>query len=495
MAFNPSAPFGQSSQPAFGQLSQQPQQPNAANPFGAAASSGSPPGGKITFGTRAAAGQQPAAAKTPPAQFPTLFGSAAGNGQNNPSFGIDTGGLFGGGGSGQSAQSTALGNTPQFGGNAPGSGFSGAGFGAFGQGKQNGQGYNGFGTPAAAAVSSSAAVTPSPPNASGFSGAGFGAFGEGKQTGQGFNGFGAPIAAATSPSDAPAQPSNAFARLGVRVSPAPAADKQSHSNGPGPSPFARLGQTAPAAAGNSGTQPSTQAGALFGNQQTGNSFGFGSGPAVGANPFGALTSEAAIQPVDFGRAAKRNHFQQQQQAAPDQQQARSDKQPRSAEQPKRHKSPALLPKQLSSQLQQANTSSQAPAPSSDLADPAAMAARSQRFGPARPQSGGGSSWRSSAAAGPTDADADTTDDLQGAVQYVICCARLWCHEQSQHCSHMYCPCQFCTLSCDVDCASQHVTKTTHVLRDDIQPLSTIGVGCVPSSVGKLCTWLTVWSTS
>lgn len=435
MAFNPSAPFGQSSQPAFGQPSQQAQQaqqPNTATPFGAAASSGSPPGGKITFGTRAAAGQQPAAAKTPPAHFATLFGSAAGNGQNNPNSGIATGGLFGRGGSSPSAKGTALGTTPQFGGNAPGSGFSGAGFGAFGQGKDTGLGFNGFGAPAAATAVSPSAAAPSPPNASGFSGAGFGAFGQNKQTGQGFNGFGAPTAAATSSSVAPTQPSNAFARLGARVSPAPAAGKQVHSNGSGTSPFARLGQTAPAAAGNSVPQPSTQAGALFGNQQAGNSFGFGSGPAGGSNPFGALTSGAAIQPVDFGRAAKRTHLQQQQQqTAPDRHQTQGHqaivgKQPQSEQQhTKRHKSPAMLPKQLSNQLQQANTSSQAPAPSDDLADPAAMAARSQRFGPARPQSGGGSSWRSSAAAGLADADADTTDDQQGAIHGGICCARLW----------------------------------------------------------------------
>lgn len=477
MAFNPSAPFGQSSQPAFGQPSQQPQQPNTANPFAAPASSGSPPGGKITFGTRAAAGQQPAAAKTPPAQFPTLFGSAAEKGQNNPNSGIGTGGLFGSGGSSPSAQGTALGTTPQFGGNAPGSGFSGAGFGAFGQGKQTGQGFNGFGAPAAAAVSSSAAA-PSPPNASGFSGPGFGAFGQSKQTSQGFNGFGAPTAAATTSSAAPAQPSNAFARLGARVSPAPAADKQNHSNDSGASPFARLGQTAPTAASTPGTQPSTQAGPLFGNQQAGNAVGFGPGPAVGSNAFGALASGAAIQPGDFGRAAKRTHFQQQQQqqqqTAPERHQAQADKQTRSEQQhPKRHKTPALLPKQLSNHLagsgfQPANTSSQAPAPGNDLADPAAMAARSQRFGPARPQSGGGSSWRSSAAAGLTDTDADTTDDQQGAVQYGICCARVVVSSPIAKLQASALPLSVLHLvmvyACDVDCTSQHATETIHVVR-------------------------------
>ena len=372
MAFNLSAPFGQSSQPAFGQSSQQPQQPNAANPFGAPASSGSPLGGKITFGARAAATQQPAASNAPAAQPPTLFGSLAGGGQNNLNFGNGTGGLFGGEGSSQTAQGTAFGSTQPFGGSAPGSAFSGASFG------------------------------------------GFGTFDQGQQAGQGFSGFGAPAAAGNSTSSAAPSPSNAFARLGARVTPEPAADKQSNGSSFETPPFGWLGQATLTAAGTSGTQSSTQNGGLFGNQQAGTGFGFGSGPALGSNPFAAPASGATVQPGDFGRAAKRNQLQQQQETGADQQQAHTDKHPHSEQQPKRPKSPALLSKQLRNQRQQTNASSQAPAPSSDLADPAALAARSQRFGPARPQSGGGSAWRAFAAAGP-DAGADTTDDQQGAV--------------------------------------------------------------------------------
>ena len=370
MAFNLSAPFGQSSQPAFGQASQQPQQPNTANPFGAPSSSGSPPGGKITFGARAAAAQQPAASNTPPAQPGILFGSSVGDGQNSLNF-AGTGGFFGGGTSSQSAQVNASGTTPPFGGSAPGSGFSGSGFGTFGQGQQAGQGFGGFGAPAAAVSSSSAAPSPS----------------------------------------------NAFARLGARVTPAPAADKQSDANSFGTPPF---GRPALAGAGNSATQPSTQIGGLLGNQQAGNAFGFGSGPALGVNPFAVPTFGATVQPREFGRAAKKNQLQQQQQTGADQQQAQTDKHLNSEQQLKRPKSPALLPKQLPTQQQQVNASSQPPVPSSELADPAALAARSHRFGPARPKSGGGSSWRAFAAAGPTDADADTTDDQQGAVCLLEC---------------------------------------------------------------------------
>lgn len=379
MAFNLSAPFGQSSQPAFGQPSQQPQQPNTANPFGAPASSDSHTGGKITFGARAAATQQPAASNAAPAQPPTLFGSPAEGGQNSLKFGSGTGGLFGGGGgSSQSAQDTALGSTPPFGGSAPGSGFSGAGFGTLGQGQQAGQGFSGFGAPAAAAFSLSSAAP---------------------------------------------SPSNAFARLGARVTPDPAADKQSNGNSFETPLFGRLGQAALAAAGTSSTQLSTQNGGLFGNQQAGTAFGFGSGPSLGSNPFAAPSSGATVQPGDFGRAAKRNQLQQQQQTGADQQHAQTDQHPHFEQQPKRPKSPALLPKQMRHQRQHTNASSQASAPSSDLADPAALAARSQRFGPALPQSGGGSSWRAFAAAGP-DADAVTTEDQQGVVcrpNHLQCC--------------------------------------------------------------------------
>ena len=377
MAFNFSAPFGQSNQPAFGQLSQQPQQPNTANPFGAPGISGSPPAGKITFGARAVSQQQPAASNTSPAQPSTLFGSLAGDGQNSSSFGFGTGGLLGGAEGSQSAQNTALGPTPPFGGSAPGSGFSGAGFGTFGQGQQGGQGFGGFGAPAAAVSSSSAAPSPS----------------------------------------------NPFARLGARGTPAPAADKQSNANSFGTPPFGQLFQMDLAAAGNSATQPSMQDNGVFGNQQAGSAFNFGSGPALGSNPFAAPISGATVQPGDFGRAAKRNQLQHQQQTGADQQQVQTHKHPQSEQPPKRSKSPALLPKQLPNQRLQANASSQAPGPSSDLADPTALAARSQRFGPARPQTVGGSSWRASAAAGPIDADADTTDDQQGAV----------CHQQLVPC--------------------------------------------------------------
>ena len=378
MAFNLSAPFGQSSQPAFGQPFQQSQQPSTANPFGAPASSGNPPGGKITFGARAVTAQQPAASSIPSAQPSTLFGAPAGDSQHSPHFGTGTGGLFGGGGGSQSAQGTALATTPPFGGSAPGSGFSGAGFGTFGQGHQAGQGFGGFGAPAAAVSSSSSAAT---------------------------------------------NPSNAFARLGARAPPAAAADKQSNANGFGTPPFGQLGQAALAAAGNSATQPSTQNGGAFGNQQARTAFSFGSGSALGSDPFATPTSGATVQPGDFGRAAKRKHLQQQQQTGADQQQAQPDKNPHCEQQPKQPKSPALLLKQLPKQRQHANASSQAPAPSSDFADPAALAARSQRFGPARPQSGGGTPWRGLAAAGPTDAEADTTDDHQGAVRHLECKAK------------------------------------------------------------------------
>lgn len=383
MAFNPSAPFGQSSQPAFGQP---PQQPNPANAFGAPSSANSPLGGKITFGARAAAGQQPAASSGTPGQPSTLLGSAAADGQNSINFGTGTGGLFGSGGSSQLTQGTALGSTPAFGGIAPGSSFPSAGFGTFGNGQQTSQGFSGFG--AAAAVSSS------PPASS---------------------------------------PSNAFARLGARASAAPA-DKQSNTNSFGTPLFGRLGQTTQASGA---AQPSTSSGILFGNQQAGTAFGFGGGSAKSTNPFAVPTSASSVQPVDFGRAAKRSHLQQQQTGA-DQQQAQADKHPQPEQHPKRPKSPALLSKQLPNQRQQPNASNQAQALSNDLADPAALVARSQRFGPGRPQSGGGSSWRASTSSGPADADADITDDQQGAVCNLLSNVAISAHSALCYVWHRMC---------------------------------------------------------
>lgn len=371
MAFNSSAAFGQSSQPfkssaAFGQSSQpvfgQFLPPNTANAFGAPASSISPPNGRITFGARATAASQPNSSNGA-SQAPLVWGPAAGDSQNSPKFGAGAGGVFGSAGASQSAQGPALGTTPPFGGTSPGSTAGFAGF----TGTSN--------------------------------------FSNGQQT-KGFGSFGAVAAAVSSPPAA----SSPFARLGTRVVAAPAADMHSNGspNGFGTPVFGRLGQTAQsAAAGTSAAQPSAPTGIVFGNQQATAAFGFGTGSSLGTNPFAVPTSGAPVQHVDFGRAAKRKQPQQQQAGAGQQQQAQADRH-RPEQQPKRSKAPAVLHRQVFRQRQTQPLST-------DLADPAALAARSQRFGPGQPQPGEGSTWGPSGSAVPTEAEEDTTDDQQGTV--------------------------------------------------------------------------------
>ena len=360
MAFNASAPFGQASQPTFGQPSQQPQ---TANPLGPSASSSSPPGGKITFGARATGGQQPAG---PDAQPPALFGAPTGAGQSNQAFGS---GSFGGNGA---AMPFGQGSAASM--NGPGRSSLSGGFGAFtGTGFGNHQ-PSGQGSPASEAV------------------------------------------VATPPAHAAFTASGAFAQAGTGTEVQPAAKTQSTlANGFGTSPFSRLGSPAPTL---TASQTSTSVSSAFGQQQTSSAFGFG--PGSGTNPFPAPTFGAPVQPGDFGRAAKRKQVPQQL-ASSDQTHVPGSNQ-QLHQQLKRPKSPTLVPRQLSSQRQLANASGQSQPPSSDLSDSAALAARSQRFGPPRQQSdSGGPFGRLSVSAAPTDRNGDTTDDQQGTPTAICSC--------------------------------------------------------------------------
>lgn len=412
MAFNASSPFGQPSQPAFGQA---PQPPNTSYGFGAPATSASAPKGKITFGARAAAVQQPTALIGAPSQSSSAWGAAAGNSQSSPNFVASSGGLFGNAGASQPAQGFASGTPSPFWGSPPGSSLSTTGFGgsastnAIRNGQQTGQGFGGFG-----GSTSTNAIGNSQPTGQGFGifggSAGTMAFGKSQQTGQGFGSFGAAASAAVSSSPTAARP---FARLGARVTAAPAADIPSNgnANGFGTPLFGQLGQTAPPAAGISAAQsPTPTTSVHFGTQQAVPPFGFGTAPALGSNPLAAPTSGAPVQPVAFGRAAKRKQSQQQPTGVGGQQQQAQADCHRPEQQPKRTKAPAVLHKQLSKQRR-------AQPLSTDLADPAALAARSNRFG--RPQPWAGSSQAPPASAVvPTDTDGDT-DDQQGTVHSLL----------------------------------------------------------------------------
>lgn len=367
MAFN--APFGQVSQPAFGQP---PQQPQSANPFGPAVSSSRPPGGKITFGARATGGQQPSGPDAQPAAF---FGAPPGGSQSNQAFG--TGSFVGNG----AANPLGQGGSASF--MNPGISSLSGGFGAF-------------------------------------TGTGFG---NSQPSGQGFPASGAPAAAATPPAPAALTPASAFAQPRTAAEAQPAAKTPSTlANGFGTSPFSRLGSPAPTVTASSAAQPSTSNGPTFGQQQaaSASAFGFSIGQGSGTNPFAAPSSGAPVQPVDFGRAAKRKQAQQQQSGSDQPHVQVSSQQPH--QQLKRPKSPALVPRQLSSQHQPANVTGQSQPPSSDMSDPAALAARSQRFGPPRRQSDlGGPAGRPSASAAPTDRDGDITDDQQGTMNAICNC--------------------------------------------------------------------------
>ena len=358
MQFNTSAPFGQASQPAFGQP---PQQPPTANVFGASTSS--PPGGKIIFG--AAAGQQPAKVSEPAAQPGSVFGTLNRADQSNQGFGSAVTALnpFG------NEAANAFGQGSLNSGNGPSMNGTGSGFGL--------SAGSGFGA---------------------YSGTGFGS----QQPNKGFQGFGAAAGASSAP--AASTPSGAFARLGPQAQPAAEA-QNTFANGVGASPFGRLGQPAQTPTASSAA-PFMSGGLATGNPQPPNAFGFRGGSPSGTNPFAVPASGTQIQPVDFGRAAKQKRVQQQ--ASADQQQNQGNVQ-KLQQQLTRPKSPALVPRQLSNQV---SAASQQQAPNDDLADPAALAARSQRFGPARPASGANHGRPSFSAPGT---DADTTDDQQGAL--------------------------------------------------------------------------------
>ncbi len=390
-------PFGQPAQPAFGQPSQQPQPSTV---FGAANGSASPQNGKITFGARAAA-KQPTAASDDPAQPDAGFQAAARFGQ--PSFSS-----LNGSGSNAFGQSSSTPSSAPFTGGiaagpvpAPG-GFgavqgTGAGFGgmqqasfiqssaAFGAGARLATG--GFGSGKAlegpfAGGQQSSNTPSSAPFASGLGTAGFGAagggfgavqssqgaFGGSLQAGQGFGAFGGSNASNASAASTIAKGQNPFARLGGR-DPQPSNQDQPASNGMQPKAVIASAQPAQTPAIGSANQTLPAAGGL-GSQAP--AFGSGASPASSTNPFATPADASTIKPGDFGRAAKRKQQEPAQQQDQQQQpQAGTQTQPRTAAQ----------------RQQQARQRPKTPqtGASTELADPAALAARSARFGQAQQQ--------------------------------------------------------------------------------------------------------------
>ena len=416
MAFNGGAPFGQPGQPASGQPSQQPfghpgqpafgqpsQQTQPPNVFGSANGSASPQNGKITFGARAAA-KHPTAASDAPAQPAARFQAAAGFGQ--PSFSTPNG----------SASNAAFGQNsstpsgaPFTGGMAAGLNPAPGGFGAvqgtgtvFG-GMQQGSftqssarfgagprpATSGFGSgkvlegPFAGGQQSSSTPS-SAPFASGLGTAGFGAagggfgavhstqgvFGGSLQVGQGFGAFGGTGASNASAASTVVKGQSPFARLGGR-DPQPSNQDQPAANGMQSTPVDTIAQPAQTPAMGSANQKLPAAGG-FGSQHSAPAFGSGASPASGTNPFAAPADASTVKPGDFGRAAKRK-LQEPAQQQDQQPQPRADAQMQAR--------PAALRQQ---QARQRPKTPQTGA-STELADPAALAARSARFGQAQQQ--------------------------------------------------------------------------------------------------------------
>ena len=337
MAFNGGAPFGRPAQPAFGQPL------HASNPFGTASGSNSPPSGKITFGARATT-KQPAAVATAVTQPATDFGAGAGSGLNGFSQNSSSGNSFG--------QHSTTQDTAPFDDRVTPAASTG-GFGAIsrlsvpvGGGQQTGQAFGSFGGGQQ-------------------TGQGFGTFSGGQQSSAGFGTFGG--AAAISTSSTVKEPSwqSPFTRLGARIEPQPAKQDQSLANGIPPNPFASFGQQAQ-------TPPTMSSAGGFGAQQS--AFGFG---ASGANPFAGPANGSQVKLGDFGRAAKRQQPELQQPQHP----ADAQQRPKSAA--------TLLPRQISNQAQQGKPKHkfQQQTLSNELADPAALAARSARFGSTQQESG------------------------------------------------------------------------------------------------------------
>lgn len=415
MAFNGAAPFGQPGQPALGQPFQQPfglpgqpafgqpsQQPQPSNVFGAANGSASPQNGKITFGARAAA-KQPAAASNAPAQPAAGFQAAGGVGQH--SFSRPDGSASNVFGQSSSTPSSApfTGGTAASPSPAPG-GFgavqgTGAVFGgmqqanftpssvAFGAGPRLVTGA--FGSvkalegPFAGGQQSSG--TPSSMSfASGLGTAGFGAagggfgavqttqgaFGGSLQVGQGFGAFGGTGALNASAASTVMKAASPFARLGG-TDPLLSHQNQPASHGMQPKPLDTIAQPAQTPAIGSANQKLTAAGGL-GSQHPAPAFGLGASLASGTNLFAAPADASTIKPGDFGRAAKRK------QQEPAQQQDQQE-QPRADAQ--------MQPRPAALRQQQARQKPKTPQTgvSTELADPAALAARSARFGQAQQQ--------------------------------------------------------------------------------------------------------------
>ncbi|KAL0031492.1 hypothetical protein WJX77_003186 [Trebouxia sp. C0004] len=406
MAFNGGAPFGQPGQPALGQPFQQPfgqpgqpafgqpsQQPQPSNVFGASNGSASPQNGKITFGARAAA-KQPTAASDAPAQPAGGFQAAAGFGQH--SFGSPNSNAFG-------ESSSTLTSAPFTGGTAaspspvPGTGvvFGGMQQASFTQsraafGADPRLATGGFGSGKAlegpfAGGQQSSNTPSSAPFASGLDTAGFGAaggnfgavqstqgaFGGSLQAGQGFGAFGGTGASNASAASTKAKGQSPFARLGGR-DPQPSNHDQLASNGTQPKPLNMIAQPAQTPATGSANQKLPAAGG-FGSQHSAPAFGLGASPAFGTNPLGAPADTSTIKPADFGRAAKRQQPEPAQQQDQQQQQPQADAQmqPRLA---------ALRPQHSRQKPKTPQTGV-----STELADPAALAARSARFGQAQQQ--------------------------------------------------------------------------------------------------------------
>ena len=392
-------PFGQPGQPAFGQPSQQPQPSSV---FGAANGSASPQNGKITFGARAAA-KQPTAASDAPAQPAAGFQAAAGLGQ--PSFSNPNGSASNAFGQSSSTPSSA----PFTGGiaagpNAASGGFgavqgTGAGFGGmqqasfaqssapFGAGPRPATG--GFGSGKAldgsfAGGQQSSSTPSSAPFASGLGTAGFGAtgggfgavqsnqaaFGGSLQMGQGFGAFGGTGASNASAASTVVKGQSPFARLGGR-DPQPSNQDQPAANGMQSTPVDTIAQPAQTPAMGSANQKLPAAGG-FGSQHSATAFGSGASPSSGTNPFAAPADASTVKPGDFGRAAKRK-LQEPAQQQDQQPQPRADAQ--------------MQPRPAALRQQQARQRPKTPqtGASTELADPAALAARSARFGQAQQQ--------------------------------------------------------------------------------------------------------------
>ena len=395
-------PFGQPGQPAFGQPSQQPQ---LSNVFGAANGSASPQNGKITFGARAAA-KQPTAASYAPAQPAAGFQAAAEFGQHSFSRPNGTASnAFGQSSSTPSTPSSALitGGTAASPSPAPGGfgavqgigavfgGMEQAGItrsnalfgadprlasGSFGSGKALegpfAGGQQSSNTPSSVSFASSLRTA-----GFGAVGGGFGAvqstqgvFGGSLQVGQGFGAFGGTGALSASAGTSVVKGQSPFARLGGRDL-QPANQNQPASNGIQLKPSSTIAQPAQTPTIGSANQKLPAAGG-FGSQHSAPAFGLGTNPASGTNPFAAPANAPTIKPGDFGRAAKRKQ-QEPAQQQDQQQQPRADAhmQPR----------PAALRQQQAKQRPKTPQTSVG----TELADPAALATRSARFGQAQQQ--------------------------------------------------------------------------------------------------------------